>query len=102
MIFLLSVTNADSKYIKGDKIKAQLQRTDRADMAKLRPAGSMRPFNFFLRPADLLLLFKILPNRHLKASKNDKLEKKMLKKFCFAVIVIIKSVYSNSAALYEN
>jgi len=27
--------------------------------------------------ADLLLLFQIFPNRHLKASKNDKLEKKI-------------------------
>jgi len=50
-------------------------------MAKLRPAGRMQPFNFFLQPTDLLLLFKILPNRHLKASKNDKLEKKSAKKF---------------------
>jgi len=55
-----------------------------------------------LRPVDLLLLFQILPNRHLKASKNDKLEKKCLKNFCLAGIVIIKSVYSNSAALNEN
>jgi len=58
-------------------------------MAKLRPAGRMQPFNLFLRPADLLLPFKILPNRHLKASKNDKLEKKLLKNFSFAEIVII-------------
>jgi hypothetical protein len=71
-------------------------------MAKLRPAGRMRPFNFFLRPVDLLLLFKNLSNRHLKASENDKLEEKNAKKFCFAKIVIIKSVYSNSAALNEN
>jgi len=55
-----------------------------------------------LRPAVLLLLFKILPNRHLKASKNDKLDKKYFKKFCFTEIVIIKSVYSNSVALNEN
>ncbi len=51
-----------------------------------------------LRPVDLLLLFQILLNRHLKASKNDKLEKKWPKNFCFPEIVIIKSVYvySNS------
>ncbi len=51
-----------------------------SDMAKLRPAGRMLPFNFFLRPVEILLLFKILPNRHLKASKNGKLEKKNAEK----------------------
>jgi hydroxymethylpyrimidine pyrophosphatase-like HAD family hydrolase len=38
-----------------------------------------------------------LPNRHLKASKNDKLEKKCLKNFCLAGIVIIK--YKSSTRL---
>jgi hypothetical protein len=71
-------------------------------MAKLWPAGCMRPFNFFLQPADFLL-FIILPNRHLKASKNDKLEeKKCFKNFYFAEIAIIKSVRSNSVALNVN
>jgi len=63
----------------------------------------MRPFNFFLRPADLVLIFEILSDRHPKAIKNDKLEKKNAnKKFCYAKIVIIKSVYLNSVALNEN
>ncbi len=70
-------------------------------MAKLRPAGRMRPFNLFLQPEDLLLLFKILLNRHLKASKNVKLETKIQKYSCFPEIVIIKLVYLSTAAPNE-
>ena len=70
-------------------------------MAKVGPAGRMRPSNLFLRPLNPFLLFGKATYVVYKDQFGQKFFSKRLILFCFAEIVIFESVVLNSAARDE-